>query len=458
MDIDYELKKKKTFRSLYHLYFMLFFCIGILPVNIDNLLAYLPGTTESGIGIAVACNLIVGTFSIILFGYFGDKLSKKFSRKKLFMITNLIWIFAYGLCALAINSLFYFIFFVIAAIGNGAFLPIGFSMISDLYQPKERGRKYGMMQFGLLLGNGMGIILGGLLGSLAGPDGWRYAYGLGFLLGILTIINYFFSGIEPIHARAEPEFIDIKESIKYDYKITLSSLGKLFKRKSVLGILMAVLFTAIASSTLGTWGIFYLSTKLLGSNADLIATVIYLLAGIGSLPGAIIGGKVGDKFFHSERIYGRILISFIGHIFGALFLMAFYLIPFFLETSLQVILSWIFFLTIGFFGYMFASFQIGNQFAIYSEVCIPELRNTANAMNGLMTNFGGIIGNILISFLVYQNKALLPFAIMVVMIIWFIGASFWIIPYKNYPNELKQCREAMITKRKELDKNNDQNF
>ena len=67
MEIDFELKKRKTFRSLYHLYFMLYFCIGILPVNIDNLLEYLPGATESGIGIAVACNLIVGTISIWLF-------------------------------------------------------------------------------------------------------------------------------------------------------------------------------------------------------------------------------------------------------------------------------------------------------------------------------------------------------------------------------------------------------
>ncbi|MFX1411372.1 MAG: MFS transporter [Promethearchaeota archaeon] len=453
MDIDYEVKKRKTFRSLYNIYFMLYFCIGILPVNIDNLLEYLPGTTESGIGIAVACNLIMGTASIILFGYYGDKLSEKFSRKKLFIITNLIWIIAYGLCALALNYFFYFVFFILAAIGNGAFLPIGFSMISDLFQPKERGNKYGTMQFGLLLGNGLGIILGGLLGSYAGPSGWRYAYGIGALLGILTVINYALSGIEPMRASAEPEFIVIKEQIKYDYKLTFNNLGKLLKRRSVGGILMVVLFTAITSSTLGTWAIFYLSTKISGNNAELTATTIYLLAALGSLPGAIIGGKLGDRYFNSGKIYGRILISFVGHIFGAVCLFGFYLIPFFIETSLQVIFSWIFFLTIGFFGYMFASFQIGNQFAIYSEVCIPELRNTANAMNGLMTNCGGIIGNLLISFLIYQKESFLYFAIMLVMIIWLIGAIFWVIPYYFYPKEFKECREAMITKRKELESN-----
>ncbi|MFX0043652.1 MAG: MFS transporter [Candidatus Hodarchaeota archaeon] len=453
MDIDYDAKKRKTFRSLYNLYFMLFFCIGILPVNIGNLLEYLPGTTESGIGIAVASNLIMGTISIILFGYYGDKLSEKISRKKLFIITNLIWIIAYCLCAIALNYFFFTVFFILAAIGSGAFVPIGFSMISDLFQPKERGNKYGMMQFGLLLGNGIGIILGGLLGSYTGPGGWRYAYGLGALLGILTVIHYSLSGIEPIRASAEPEFMDIKGSIEYDYKLTINNLGNLLKRKSVVGILLVVLFTAIASSTLGTWAIFYLSTKIPGINAELTATTIYLLAALGSLPGSIIGGKFGDKYFHSEKINGRILISFIGHLLGALCLMGFYLIPFFIETTIQVILSWIFFLFIGFFGYMFASFQVGNQFAIYSEVCIPELRNTANAMNGLMVNIGGIIGNLLISFLIYQNKSFLPFALMLVLIIWLIGVVFWIIPYYNYPKEFKECKEAMITKRKALEKN-----
>ena len=453
MDIDYEVKKKKTFRSLHNLYFMLYFCIGILPVNIDNLLEYLPGTTESGIGIVVACNLIMGTISIVLFGYYGDKLSEKYSRKKIFLITNLIWIIAYGLCALAINYLFYLVFYILAAIGIGAFLPIGFSMISDLFQPKERGSKYGMMQFGLLLGNGIGIILGGLLGSYAGPAGWRYAYGLGFLLGILTVINYWFSGIEPTRASAEPEFMNLKGPIKYDYKLTFNNLGKLIKRKSVVGILLVVLFNAIASSTLGTWAIFYLSEKIPGNNAELTATTIYLLAGLGSLPGAIIGGKIGDRNFNSEKINGRILISFVGHILGAVSLIGFYLIPFFIETILQVIFSWIFFLIIGFCGYMFASFQVGNQFAIYSEVCIPELRNTANAMNGLMVNFGGIIGNLLISSLIYQNESFLPFAITIVLIIWLVGVIFWIMPYYYYLKEFKECRETMITKRKDLESN-----
>lgn len=52
-----------------------------MPVNIDNLLLYLPKTTEFGIGFLIAATLIVGIISILFFGYFTDKIAEKYSRK-----------------------------------------------------------------------------------------------------------------------------------------------------------------------------------------------------------------------------------------------------------------------------------------------------------------------------------------------------------------------------------------
>ncbi|MFW9783296.1 MAG: MFS transporter, partial [Candidatus Heimdallarchaeota archaeon] len=170
------------------LQFMMYLCTGILPVNIGNLLTYLPKTTKFGIGVATAGTLIMGIISILTFGYYCDKISEKFSRKKIFIYTNFIWILAFGLSSLAPNYFFYLGFVITSAIGTGAFLPIGYSMIGDLFSPDVRGRKYGVMQFSLVLGVGMGIIFGGLFGRYLGSFGWRYAYGLGFILSSLTLI------------------------------------------------------------------------------------------------------------------------------------------------------------------------------------------------------------------------------------------------------------------------------
>lgn len=451
MSESYQENRKKTFRSISLLYFMMFFCGGILPVNIDNLLIYLPKTTKFGIGIVSASALIIGIISILIFGYYGDKISEKFSRKRIFIYTNFVWVFTYGLASLSFNYFYYFLFIIVGAIGTGAFLPLGFSMIGDLYSPKDRGKKYGMMSFNLTLGAGMGIIFGGLLGNYAGSLGWRIAYGVGFILGLFTLIFYTLSAIEPERLRSEPEFENFEGEINYNYKITYSNLKKLFRTRSVGGILISVLCSGIANATLAIWAIFYLSTKINGTDAELIVTTVYILAGSGALLGSIIGGRLGDKYFRSGKLKGRVIVSLIGLIVGISLLLAFYLIPFYTETTLQIVFSWIFFVIIGYLGFFFVAFSSGNQFAIYSEVSLPEVRSTANAMNGLMVNLGGIIGNLLISSMIERNMSLLPFAIFIVLIIWLSGSFFWIIPYFYYPNELKECRDTLLKRRLDLE-------
>jgi MFS family permease len=443
-------KRKKTFQSLIRLQFMINFCFGILPVNIDNLLLNLQGTTKLNIGISIASYLFVATISILFFGYYGDKLCERFSRKKLFFSTNFIWSLAYGLISLSSNYYFFLIFTIIAACGTGAFAPIAYSMIGDFYTPKERGNKYGLMHLGLTLGSGLGIIIGGLLGTYAGPYGWRFAYALGSIFGLFAVTRYYHWGVDPERGRAEPEFQDFQGLINYNYKINIHSFSELFKKKSVGFILVYVLMSGIAVSTLGYWGIFYLTTKINDVNAEFYSTTIYILAGIGILPGAVMGGKIGDSLYHRGKLKGRVIVSFFGVLLGVLCLLGFYLIPVFTESLLQIIFSWILFLTLGFLGNFLVSLSNGNIYAIYSEVCVPEMRSTANALNGLMVNIGGIIGNLLLASLIEKDISLLPFAISLVLFIWFLGASLWIIPYFYYPKELKQCRDLMLERRSEL--------
>jgi MFS family permease len=107
---------------------------------------------------------------------------------------------------------------------------------------------------------------------------------------------------------------------------------------------------------------------------------------------------------------------------------------------------------LGFSGYFLVSLCAGNIFAIYSEVCVPELRSTANAFNGLMVNMGGIIGNLLLSFLIESDMTLMPFAISLVLIIWLFGSLLWIVPFFTYPKESRELRNIMAERRIELDK------
>ncbi len=454
MDNNIKLVRENNFKSMWRLYFMLSYCVGILPVNIGNLLIYLPGATPFGIGLAAASRLAVGIVSVLVFGYFGEKLAEKFSRKKIFLCTNLVWILSYGLISISLNFYFYFILVVTSAIGAGAFIPIGFSILAESYEPKERGSKYGLMQFGMIVGSGAGIIFGGLLGNYAGPLGWRFAYALGGIIGFLAIIGYYTSAIDPERGRTEPEFEDIEGQINYNYKITFHQLTQLLKKKSILGIFLYILCAGIANTTLSIWAIFYLSTKITDINAELYATTIYILAGIGAIPGTILGGKIGDSLYHSGKLRGRVMISSVGIILGVSCLLGFYLIPFNMDSPLEIALSWIFFITIGFFGFFFTSLSNGNIFAIYSEVCVPEARSTANSLSGMMSNIGGIIGNLLLSALIISDLRLLPLAIALLLYIWLFSTVLWIIPYFYYPKEFKECRDLMTERRLEMENKN----
>lgn len=217
-----------------------------------------------------------------------------------------------------------------------------------------------------------------------------------------------------------------------------------------MAIFLTVLCSGIALSTLGNWAIFYLSTKIASSNAEGLATAIYLLIGLGALPGTIIGGKMGDSSLRQGKIRGRIVISITGLISGVSLMMIFYIFPFFTYHSIFVVISWIIFIALGFIGYCFSYFSMGNQFAIYSEVCIPELRSTANAINGLMLNIGGIMGNLIISSLIQSNLALLPLAIFSVLAIWLFGSFLWFIAYSYYPKDILNRRNGLSRRREVL--------
>jgi len=91
MDKNFRQERGKTFRSFFQLYFMIYFFVGIMPVNIDNILLYLPKTTKFGVGFLIASTLIVGIISILFFGYYEDKIAGKYSRKKIFVLTNFVW-------------------------------------------------------------------------------------------------------------------------------------------------------------------------------------------------------------------------------------------------------------------------------------------------------------------------------------------------------------------------------
>ena len=206
-------------------------------------------------------------------------------------------------------------------------------------------------------------------------------------LGLFVIIGYSKFG-----SRADINLTQSNEERAYNYKITFRELVLLFKIKTVIGILLFVVCSGIAASTLANWSVFYLDLKL---NNKGMAILLYLIAGLGALPGAVMGGSLGDAYFKLGRIKGS---------------------------------------------------STGNQFAIFSDVTDSKLRGTVNSMSGIMTNIGGIIGNLLVSTLIQTNIQMISTSIVIVLVIWLFGSFLWIIPYFYYSKELNLRRKIIIIK------------
>ncbi|MFW9821520.1 MAG: MFS transporter [Candidatus Thorarchaeota archaeon] len=399
--------KHRIFVFILGLYFTLNFSIGILPGNITNLLSDLSGSTQSGLGLLVVFRLAIGTISLLIFGYWGEALSRRYGKKRIFAITNTISILLSGLLMFSTNY-FYFLFLsALASITNGAFLPIGFTMVSERYSQKERGKRFGMLQFSLSLGNGLGIVIGGFLG-------WRLSFLVNFIMGIICVVGFLVYGIN--RYSFSNKGLVVVDSV-YNYKMTLSSIGTLLKTKTILGILISVFSYGIAISTWANWGVFYLTSIL---DSKTFAILFQSIIGLGVLPGAIIGGQLGDIYFQVGKVKVRIIISYVGSVVGILLLLGF-----FRNTILFI----------GFLGFFLVSFATGNQFALYSDVTLPELRGTVNSFSGIVLNMGGITGNMLVSFFIQYD--LLSLSITVVLVLWFLGSFSWILPYRYYTREMK---------------------
>ncbi len=443
MSATEKTKLEKNFTAVLYLFASYYFSISSFTSIIGLLFSSLPGTTSFGIGLISASNLVFSTIGILIFGYYGETIAEKYSRKHIFFITNLICVACAGLRPFSPNFFFFFFTYAIGNFSSGALIPIGYSIISDSFPPEMRGKKYGSLNFGITLGSGGGLLFGGILGNYLGNIGWRSAYIIGFVFELAAIIIYWKHGVDPIRGSSEPTYNNNNNTLALSYKITVLKFKAVLKKKSTTAILLSTLISAVATSVLNTWAIFYFTTRINYPNSLLFATLIFIIAGSGALPGSIVGGKIGDRVYQSGKINGRASLSFFGGIFGLLCFFGFYLLPFSTENTVSIIVSLIILIILGFFGFFFTTLCIGNIYAIFSEVCVPEARSTTNAINGLMYNFGGIFGQLAFSLIIERSIMSLPFTITILLIIWFLANLLWIIVFFAYPKEALLCKEEL---------------
>ncbi|KAF9352809.1 hypothetical protein BGX34_011959 [Mortierella sp. NVP85] len=188
---------------------------------------------------------------------------------------------------------------IFQSIGSGGASILGAGTVADIYPPEEQGTSMGLMFLGTFLGPVLGPPIGGLL---AHAFGWQSTFFFMAIVGAVVILELIF--LLPETYREDPkdtlDVLEMKGDATDDDEQTIRSKTRFNPFQSV----MLLKHPVVLLSSIETGMIFALMFSmetivpvLFTDNYNLIESQVgltYLGAGVGSIFGSIIGGKLSD--------------------------------------------------------------------------------------------------------------------------------------------------------------------
>jgi MFS family permease len=198
-------------RSRYRWFVVFVFFLFVLLHQADKLLIS-PLTTpimetfninEAQMGAVSTVALFVAAGFFVLWGYLYDR----FARSRLLALASFIWGSTTWLNALAPNYTTFLITRASTGVDDASYPGI-FSLLSDYFGPRLRGKVYGLIQVAQPIGFMLGTLLATMLG---GAMGWRSVFFITGSAGILVAALIFFGVREPRRGQAEPEMAGLED-------------------------------------------------------------------------------------------------------------------------------------------------------------------------------------------------------------------------------------------------------
>ncbi|CAO3632049.1 unnamed protein product [Cunninghamella echinulata] len=223
------------------------------------------------------------TFTIAVFPLFWSTIGEVYGRRRVYLVSFLIYIIGAVACALAVNIQMFIAFRVVTAIGSSSVLSMGAGTIQDCFRSHERGRAFALYASGPLLGPALGPIIGGYLNI---GLGWRS--NLAFVAIYGSVIWFCILFFLPETSRPMPA-LPGQEPTKPKLRNPLSALI-FFK---YFNVILIVIYSGIA----------FMMFFLVNTTFTRILTIQYKMdtgtIGLCYLPlagGAMIGNQIGGRF------------------------------------------------------------------------------------------------------------------------------------------------------------------
>ncbi|HSJ55533.1 MAG TPA: MFS transporter [Anaerolineae bacterium] len=393
------------------------------------------GLSYSNLGLIGTVRSLLQALSAPFWGFAADR----FSRKKVIVIGTGLWGIWTLFCGLTQNFGQLLVIRAISGLGLGCLMPATFSIMSDTFPPRQRGRALGVLEaIGVL-----GIVIGTVgLGFLASPTLWRWGF---IALGSFSVVSGLVVWLlveEPVRGAAEPELAGrITEETASHYRAKLSDLPKLLR--------IPTIWVAIAQGLAGSmpWVVMglYFITWLVRERALNEQTASMVFAGIvvGTAISNVVGGILGDWAEGVSPKYGRPAVGQISVIIG---IPATYVL---LTRTEEWSLGALFALCLG--TAFFISWPgKGSKEPMMQGVTPPELRASAFAMvTFIESGFAAMVA--LVAGGLADRIGLTEAMVWTIPFPWVICAALFTLFYWSYPRDSARLRALMARRAEELE-------
>lgn len=185
---------------------------------------------------------------------------------------------------------------------SAAMAPAVASLIGDYFPAISRGRAYGYILTGELLGTGFGYVVAG---GVAAIFSWRWAFWV--LVPIALMFAAYVAKLpEPQRGAFAPpaaetsDEVPLRQALRYVLGVRTNVI--LIFVSSLLYFFLAVLRTFSSVFTEQHFSV-----------GQAVGTMVLPLVGLGAVIGVLTGGRLGDGLLRAGHIRGRILIGIAGY-------------------------------------------------------------------------------------------------------------------------------------------------
>jgi MFS family permease len=369
--------------------------------------------------------LIVGGIFYPLWGYLYDR----YGRAKLLALSSFLWGATTWLNAIARTFGAFMITRASTGIDDSSYPGI-YSLISDYFEPKLRGRVYGLLQLAMPLGFLVGMILAL---SLRGSIGWRGVFIVTGTLGILLSGVILLGVREPRRGASEPEMARLEQAgVKQIgiYRFSWDAAKGLFRKPSLLLLFAQGFFGVFPWNVITFWFFTYLERERGYAGNSLFITMGAAVLALAA--GYPLGGALGDRLFRRTP-RGRVIVAAFGVLMGAVLLAITLAIPVDRQTLFMVMLM----LTA-----VFIPFAGPNVISTVYDVTLPEVRSSALAIQYVLESSGAALSP-LIAGLIADRSSLHDAILLICVSTWILCALAFLAVIYVLPRDIGVLRSQM---------------